>query len=120
MQRSRMLRSTCSIIPPRCSGARVSSARAKAWAKCVLSTTPRSCSVSTITMLAAARPAIASSSESNSRVTGLNRAPEGREQHVHVDRLGDVVAGARLDALLAVAEHGFRGDRDDRHAAVAL
>src|SRR5688500_3364720 len=72
MQRSRRFCSTCSIMPPRCSGASVSSARPKAWAKCLLSMMPCSCSVSTMTMLAAASPATVSSSESNSLIGHLH------------------------------------------------
>src|SRR5690606_13010974 len=66
MHRSRRLRSVSSIMPPRCSGSSVSSARPNAWAKCRLSTTPCSCSVSIMTTLAAASPAMVSSSDSNS------------------------------------------------------
>src|SRR5687768_12936229 len=72
MQRSRRFCSTCSIMPPRCSGASVSSARPKACAKCVLSRMRCSCSVSTMTMLAAARPATVSSRDSNSLIGHLH------------------------------------------------
>src|SRR5689334_22771507 len=40
--------------------------------------------------------------------------PQQREQLLGVDRLRDVVGGARLDALLAVALHRLGGDGDDR------
>src|SRR3954466_10365439 len=41
-------------------------------------------------------------------------------QHVQpVHRLREVIPGARLDALLAVALHGFRRDRDDRQVAAS-
>ncbi len=40
--------------------------------------------------------------------------PEDREQLVDVDRLGDVVGGARGQAVLPVAGHRLRGQRDDR------
>ena len=37
-----------------------------------------------------------------------------RQQLLGVDRLGEIVRGAGLEALLAVALHRLRGQRDDR------
>src|SRR4051812_30307883 len=42
-----------------------------------------------------------------------------RQQLLGVDRLGDVVRGAGVDALLAVALHRLGGQRDDRQRAEA-
>ena len=43
-----------------------------------------------------------------------------REQLLGVDRLGDVVGRAGLDALLAVALHRLGGERDDRQVREPL
>src|SRR6266446_3085976 len=40
--------------------------------------------------------------------------PQHRDELLGVDRLGQVVPGAGLDALLAITLHGLGGDRDDR------
>src|SRR3954471_18991784 len=122
MQRSRRLRSTCSTMPPRCSGARPSSARAKACAKCVFSMTWCSCSVSIMTTFAAASPASVSinvRSTSGMRVL-RHGAPERGEEHVHVDGLCHVVGGAGLQALVAIADHCLGGHGDDRQRLVAV
>src|SRR5262249_60031839 len=37
-----------------------------------------------------------------------------RKQLLGIDRLGEIVGGARLQALLAVALHGFGSERNDR------
>src|SRR5260221_12816277 len=50
----------------------------------------------------------------------LQRAPQRRQQDVHVDGLGDVVGRPRLDAALAVAHHRLGGHRDDRQLRVAV
>ena len=42
-----------------------------------------------------------------------------RQQLLGVDRLGDVVGGAGLEAFLAVALHGLGRERDDRQPAEA-
>ena len=43
-----------------------------------------------------------------------SQRPMSDQELVRVDRLGDVVARARGQALVAVARHRLRGDRDDR------
>ena len=40
--------------------------------------------------------------------------PKQRQQQLDIDRLGDIVRGARIEALLAVTFHRFCGDRDQR------
>src|SRR5438270_4849970 len=45
---------------------------------------------------------------------------EQRQQLLGVHRLGDVVGGAGLQALLAVALHGLRGQRDDGQVLQAV
>src|SRR6187397_2911267 len=44
--------------------------------------------------------------------------PQQRQKLLGIHRLGDVVARAGFDALLAVALHRLGGQRDDRKAAV--
>jgi hypothetical protein len=39
--------------------------------------------------------------------------PHQRQQLGHIDRLGDVVRGAGVDALVAIAFHRLGGERDD-------
>ena len=41
--------------------------------------------------------------------------PEQRQQKVEIDRLGDVVGSAGLEAFLAIALHRLGGDRDQRN-----
>src|SRR3989337_1707407 len=56
------------------------------------------------------------------RIAALSMQPppqHGQEMQA-VHRLGQVVPGARLDALLAVALHRLRRHRDDRQVAPAL
>src|SRR3954471_2775536 len=128
MQRSRRFFSTCSTMPPRCSGASVSSARANACAKCVLSSTRCSCSVSISTICAAASPASVSTSVGSGSFMLLIHVAcllwqlprERGGQDIDVARLRHLIAGARLDALVAIAHHRLGGDRDDRQALVAL
>src|SRR5918999_5653144 len=45
--------------------------------------------------------------------------PQHRQQVDTVDGLGEIVPGARLDALGAVALHRLRGHRDDRQLPAA-
>src|SRR4051795_10080209 len=49
----------------------------------------------------------------------LQPHPHERQELVHVHRLGDVVGGPRGDALLAVALHRLRRERDDRQVLEA-
>src|SRR5262245_9028224 len=41
--------------------------------------------------------------------------PQHRDELLGIDRLGEIVPGAGLAALLSIALHGLGGDRDDRH-----
>src|SRR5947209_8112263 len=43
--------------------------------------------------------------------------PQRGEQLFGVDRLGEIIGGARLQAFLAVALHGLGGERHDRQPA---
>src|SRR5436190_18835358 len=45
--------------------------------------------------------------------------PHQRQQLIGVHRLGDVVAGAGVEALLPVSLHRLRGEREDRQRAQA-
>ena len=44
----------------------------------------------------------------------MQPGPQGRQHLLGVHRLGEIVPGPRLDALLAVALHGLGGHGDDR------
>ena len=55
------------------------------------------------------RPACAAA-----RATRADPDPQQRQQQVDVDRLGDIVRGAGVEAFLPVALHRLGGDRDQR------